>query len=110
MKQDDTHLLQPHLTSVEHSVEKESDYKAEKHMKNLKQLIEKYQANEKIDKSVADNLINHVNSLIEKWNKNIKITFPYCVHNIDYEVMLFILLFNYYLYLIYMLVVNIYVF
>ena len=37
-------------------------------MKNLKQLIEKYQANEKIDKRVADNLINHVNSLIEKWS------------------------------------------
>lgn len=68
IKQDDARLLQTHLTSVEHYVEKESYDKAEKHMKNLKQLIEKYQANEKIDKRVADNLINHVNSLIEKWS------------------------------------------
>src|SRR5699024_12868538 len=68
IKQDDSRLIQTHLTSVEHYVEKESYDKAEKHMKNLKQLIEKYQDNEKIDKRVADNLINHVNSLIEKWS------------------------------------------
>lgn len=64
---EDVRLLKTHLTSLEHFVEKESYDKAVKHMKNFKQLVKKYQEDDKIDKQAAEELMQFTDVLIGKW-------------------------------------------